>query len=277
MATNTFLKRITSLNKKYQKENDKKAPKEAGSILYSAASKLVNNRVLDLYLKALGITVLTPTTLVPLALVMGATTFKDTVEDILALEKRASGDKRKSKKSVKKPSGKDGMYIPIIDDAVFGTYTKYTGAAVQLSLSPFTLIPVGVAIAMYEFFGYLAYGDGENKDGVQVGGGSGWKASQMSGGPINSPNLWADYLSTRDGYFGPQMTPKDMEGITGYPFQQAPNTLLKIEAAPEPLDGLGAGVFGGKRKQKRRTSRRRSATKKRVKDMYRRSRSRRRR
>ena len=207
---NTFLERIKKLNKQYQKEavsTVKTVSKETSSTLYSVASKLVNNRVLDLYLKAMGIATLTPTTLVPLALVMGATTFSETVEDILAIEKGAgNGKKAKSKSKSKKDSGKDGMYIPIIDDAVFGTYTKYAGAAAQLALSPFTLIPVGVAIAVYEFYGYLMSGDNGDKK-TQVGGGSAWLASQMSGGPLNSANIWADRMSGDVGAFGPQMSP----------------------------------------------------------------------
>lgn len=156
MSTNSYLSRIKELNSDYQKKTEtkrKNAPKDTGSVLYKYASKLVNNRVLDLYLKALGITTLTPTTLVPVALVMGATTFSDTVSDILGLEKRATKSKSKRSRSQSR-SKKDEMHIPILDDSVFGTYTKYAGAAVQLALSPFTLIPLGLAVALYEIFTY---------------------------------------------------------------------------------------------------------------------------
>lgn len=103
MSASSIIDRIKSLNASYEKDNKSKtkgAPKDTGSILYKFASKVVNNRVLDLYLKTLGITVLTPTTLVPVALLMGATSFSDTVYDIVGLEKRAGGSKkaRKTKK-----------------------------------------------------------------------------------------------------------------------------------------------------------------------------------
>lgn len=245
---NPYLERIQKLNADYTKKSSTKKqhlPKNAGSILYSYTEKLVNHRVLDMYLKALGITTLTPLTLVPLALVMGSTTFSDTVSDILALEKRATG-KKPNKKKV--PS-KDDMYIPILDDSVFGTYAKYAGVGVQLALSPFTLVPLGLAMFLYEMFTM----DSKKE---QKGGGSSWVMSQNSGGPINSPNLWANYLSSKFSAFGREMTPIETQAITGYPFQQPPNTLLTIAPLSEPLGGLGTGPYaaaGGRRKRRRQS------------------------
>ena len=252
MSASSIIDRIKSLNASYEKDNKSKtkgAPKDTGSILYKFASKVVNNRVLDLYLKTLGITVLTPTTLVPVALLMGATSFSDTVYDIIGLEKRAGGSKKARKT---KKHQVDDMYIPIIDDAVFGTYTKYTGAAVQLALSPFTLIPIGLAMTVYEFYGYM------NSKPELKGSGSSWVSSQRSGGPINSANLWANYMSSRVSAFGREMTPAETQAITGYSFQQQPNTLLNIAPLADALDGLGAGenaMYGGKRKAKRKSKR----------------------
>lgn len=271
MSDTSLQDRVQRLNSEYEKSNKdklKNVPKKTGSILYSYASKLVNHRVLDLYLKALGITTLTPITLVPLSLVMGATTFSDTVEDILGLEKRANGSstKRRKTKKVKKDSA---MHIPILDDKIFGTYVKYTGAAVQLALSPLTLVPLGFAIAIYEWFQYMT----EPKE--QTGGGSSWIISQNSGGPINSANIWANWLSSKFSVFGREMTPIETQAITGYPFQQQPNTHLTIQAAPEPLHGLGTGTYsalGGSRRTSRRR-RSRSKSRSRVRRMYRRRRS----
>ena len=42
---------------------------------FDFTNKFVNNRVLDLYLKILGVTTLTPTTLVPIALIYGQKAF----------------------------------------------------------------------------------------------------------------------------------------------------------------------------------------------------------
>lgn len=269
MSATSIIDRIKSLNSSYEKDNKSKtkgAPKDTGSILYKFASKVVNNRVLDLYLKTLGITVLTPTTLVPVALLMGATSFSDTVYDIVGIEKRAGGSKKARKAKKHKV---DDMYIPIIDDTVFGTYTKYTGAAVQLALSPFTLIPIGLAMTVYEFYGYM------NSKPELKGSGSAWVTSQRSGGPINSANLWANYMSSRVSVFGREMTPAETQAITGYSFQQQPNTLLTIAPLADALDGLGAGnnaIYGGKRKpkrkSKRKSKRRSNKVSKKVKSAY---------
>lgn len=274
MSKNEFLDRVKKLNTEYQKKTSSKrkgAPKETGSVLYKYASDLVNNRVLDLYLKALGITTLTPTTLVPLALVMGATTFSDTVDDILALDKRTNASTKRRPKKTK--YSKDDMFIPILDDQIFGTYIKYAGAAVQLALSPFTLVPVGLAVVIYELF--------STKE-EQKGGGSAWVISQNSGGPINSPNIWANPLSSKFSAFGREMTPLETQAITGYPFQQPVNTLLTISPLPAPLDGLGSGPYassGGRRtrrsnKKRRSNTKRRSKSRPKIKSYHRRSRHR---
>ena len=202
MSDTSLQDRVKRLNSEYEKSNKdklKSVPKKSSSILYSYTSKLVNHRVLDLYLKALGITALTPITLVPLSLVMGATSFSETVEDIIGLEKRANGSKKRRK--AKKETNDSTTHIPILDDKIFGTYVKYTGAAVQLALSPLTLVPLGFAIAIYEWFQYMT----EPKE--QSGGGSSWIISQNSGGPINSANIWANWLSSKFSVFGREMTP----------------------------------------------------------------------
>ena len=97
---------------------------------YQFISKFINNRVLDLYLKYLGITMLTPTTLVPIALIYGQKTFMEAVNHM------------KSQEQV-------GGTIPVIDNALVGNYLKIAGLT-QLSLSLNTIVPLGLAMAIYQ-------------------------------------------------------------------------------------------------------------------------------
>ena len=98
---------------------------------------LVSNRVLDIYLKYIGITTLTTTTLVPLALVMGNTYFEDAVNYIKKSDQ--SGGKFLDNK------------IPVIDDELIGNYLKLSGLSV-LNVSPYTLIPLGILMTIYNMY-----------------------------------------------------------------------------------------------------------------------------
>ena len=98
---------------------------------------LVSNRVLDIYLKYIGITTLTTATLVPLALVMGNTYFEDAVNYIKKSDQ--SGGKFLDNK------------IPVIDDELIGNYLKLSGLSV-LNVSPYTLIPLGILMTIYNMY-----------------------------------------------------------------------------------------------------------------------------
>ena len=93
------------------------------------AKKFVNNRVLDVYLKILGITILTPATLVPIELIFGQHVFQKTVKYMRKIEQT-------------------GGNIPVFDHNLLGTYLKIAGLT-QLSLSLNTLVPLGLAMAIY--------------------------------------------------------------------------------------------------------------------------------
>jgi hypothetical protein len=93
------------------------------------ARKFVDNRVLDVYLKILGVATLTPTTLVPVALIFGQQVFKKVIKHMRKTEQR-------------------GGSIPVFDDKLIGTYLKVAGLT-QLSLSLNTLVPLGLAMAIY--------------------------------------------------------------------------------------------------------------------------------
>ena len=98
---------------------------------------LVSNRVLDLYLKYMGITTLTTATLVPLALIMGNTYFEDAVNYIRSSDQ--SGGVFLDNK------------IPVLDDELIGNYLKLSGLTL-LNLSPNTLIPLGILMIIYNMF-----------------------------------------------------------------------------------------------------------------------------
>jgi hypothetical protein len=101
--------------------------------------KAVDNRVLDVYLKYLGITLLTPATLVPLALIMGKNTFQKVVKDI----------KKNDDEIQKGGKGFLDIEVPILDDQIVGNGLKLAGIT-ALTVSPYTLIPLGLAMYIYE-------------------------------------------------------------------------------------------------------------------------------
>jgi len=103
--------------------------------------KVVDNRVLDLYLKYLGITLLTPATLVPIALIMGKNVFEQVVKDIKANDKEIQ----------KGGKGFLEVDIPILDDEVVGTGLKVAGIT-ALTVSPYTLVPLAVIMYIYNLF-----------------------------------------------------------------------------------------------------------------------------
>lgn len=120
--------------------------KQAERKLYNFAEELVGNRVLDLYLKYMGIKTLTSATLVPVALILG----KDAMEQFL------------NKEVVKQDGGSDMLEedIVIIDDPLIGNYLKLSGLSV-LNLTAGTLVPLGVLMFIYDLY---------NKEQVQKGG-----------------------------------------------------------------------------------------------------------
>jgi hypothetical protein len=104
--------------------------------------KVADNRVLDLYLKYLGLTLLTPATLVPIALIMGRQTFKQVVSDMKANDQMIqSGGK-----------GFLDIGIPIIDDNIVGNGLKLAGLTALAGISPYTLVPVAVLMLIYQQF-----------------------------------------------------------------------------------------------------------------------------
>lgn len=129
-----------SIQKKYNQKN--KIQKGGVKNLKQLVYKLFDNRLLDLYLKTLGITTLTTTTLVPIALIMGKDQFSKVVN--------------RFKQTTELPKGK----IPVLDHDLLGNYLKLGGLG-SIAISPSTLLPIGFVITL---MGFIA----NNKD--QTGG-----------------------------------------------------------------------------------------------------------
>ena len=105
---------------------------ESDNLANKFAKKFIDNKVLNIYLTFLGITTLTPTTLVPIALIFGQQVFKKTIKNMRKTEQK-------------------GGSIPVFDNNLIGTYLKIAGLT-QLSLSLNTLVPLGLAMAIYDTY-----------------------------------------------------------------------------------------------------------------------------
>jgi hypothetical protein len=112
--------------------------------------KTLNNRILDIYLKYLGITLLTPATLVPIALFMGQRTFNKVMTNI---KKNDSKIQKGGRGFLDKPHIPFIKEIPILDDEIMGKILKISGLFALGSISPYTLIPVGLLMVLYEKYG----------------------------------------------------------------------------------------------------------------------------
>lgn len=153
--------------------------------LWDFVRQFVDNRVFDIYLKYLGITTLTPGTLVPIALIFGQDQFK------------------KALKRMKKTEQKGGT-IPVLDHALVGNFLKLAGLS-QLNLSYGTLVPLGLAMALYQVF------KGQKKEA----------ASEQKGGElsrlVSGQHVPPGYLQLGVRYFHGETVPNNLgQPISGW-------------------------------------------------------------
>ena len=106
--------------------------------LWRFTAGLVDNRILDLYLKALGVTTLTTATVLPFALLLGRDAFRVVVENIQANRTMDSAQK-------------GGMKIPILDDPLVGNFLKLSGLS-AISFTPTTLVSLGVLMVIWHMW-----------------------------------------------------------------------------------------------------------------------------
>lgn len=117
----------------------KRGKKQRGGVkVNDFVSRLVDNRALDLYLKYMGIKTLTTATLVPFALIMGRDKFAGVIKSFVKGGQKGGAAVLQNK-------------IPFLDDPLLGAYLKIAGLS-TLTLSPATLVPIGILMAIYEMF-----------------------------------------------------------------------------------------------------------------------------
>lgn len=250
---------LANVNNMYN--SNKKGVKKNASIK-RFLNKVGNNRVLDLYLKYLGVTLLTTNTLIPLAFILGAKTFNNVVKDMMAKDQKGG-------------SFFDNK-LPILDDAAVGTYLKITGLT-AIPLSPYTLVPLGLLMVLYDKMNMkggscsnvsnnsIFYNTKNKKlefNKQSLSGGSGWKASQYSMGPYNTnlttPEIYGQFNKTL-----PYTSNYDFK-LAGY-YDNVPNTLTHnpIDTTNSPFP-LAADMYGGKKKRRsRRTKKKLTKSKRR--------------
>ena len=99
---------------------------------------LVDNRVLDVYLKYMGIKLLSTASMVPFALILGSSMFENSVKEIISNDQKGGGNLIPKN-------------IPVLDDKLLGNYLKLMGVT-TLSILPQTLLPLGVLMIVYSMF-----------------------------------------------------------------------------------------------------------------------------
>ena len=250
---------IENINNLYN-QNKKGGQKNNKSIIKFVKS-VGNNRVLDLYLKILGISILNTNTLIPLAFILGAQTFNKVVNNISKNEKSGGGLKYFNNK------------LPILDDAAVGTYLKITGLT-MVPLSPYTLVPLGVLMYLYDKMNMKGGNISKSKlnninynintKSLEFGqsGGSDFKMVNYSRGPVNT-NLVTPEIHSKFNQTAPFISNNDLQ-VGAYYDGHVPKTLTNdsvytnpTTSNPLPLspDGFGKGMYGGK---KRRTMKKKS-------------------
>lgn len=95
--------------------------------------KIVGNRLFDLYLKYLGIKIMTTATLVPISLILS----KDLFQSYIKKRGQTGGLHKKN--------------LIILDDPLVGNYLKLAGLSV-LDLSASTLLPLGTLMIIYDLY-----------------------------------------------------------------------------------------------------------------------------
>tara|TARA_B100001093_G_scaffold340017_1_gene324795 strand:+ start:1176 stop:1838 length:663 start_codon:yes stop_codon:yes gene_type:complete len=109
-----------------------KKESQTGGNMTSYVKRVYGNRVVDLFLKYKGIKMLTSSTLVPIALILG----KNMLEKVL---------------SGKQVGGAIPDDLPFLDDPLLGNYLKVTGLSV-LSLTMDTMVPLSILAVLYNIY-----------------------------------------------------------------------------------------------------------------------------
>jgi hypothetical protein len=112
---------------------------QGGASLNEFVRRITSNRVLELYLKYLGLTTLNSVTLVPFALLLG----RDYFQQYLMKKSQRGGGELIPRK------------IPFVDNAAIGTFLVLAGIPL-VGLNANTLVPLGVLMIVYEMANKLS-------------------------------------------------------------------------------------------------------------------------
>lgn len=136
MKQNKLRETIKFINQKYGSIYDNKGKGKnqyGGQSVKGFVSKIIDNRILDLYLKYSGLKILNTATAVPIALLLGNDYFSKFIKV------QNGGGKLIPKK------------IPIFDNPIVGSYLKLLGIS-TITLKPDTLLPLGLIMIIYELY-----------------------------------------------------------------------------------------------------------------------------
>jgi len=128
--------------KAQQKYRDLSEKQQGGANLNNFVRRVTSNRVLDLYLKYLGLTTLNSATLVPFALLLG----RDYFQKYLMKRVQRGGASGESELIPRR--------IPLLDHPAIGTFLKVVGIPL-VGITTDTLVPLGVLMIVYEMVNQL--------------------------------------------------------------------------------------------------------------------------
>ena len=171
---------LTRLRNLYNQDGSGKT-QYGGADINDLVSKIVSNRVLDVYLKYLGLTMLNSATLVPFALIMGKEYFEKYLGPRLEKEER-------SQKGGQFGGGEPlPRVVPLFDHPYIGTFLKLAGIPL-VGLTTNTLVPLGILMIVYEMINQLSSGEkrASSKKGGRRSQQRGGYGSQYAAGPLYS-------------------------------------------------------------------------------------------
>jgi hypothetical protein len=128
--------------KAQQKYRDLSEKQQGGAGLNNFVRRVTSSRVLDLYLKYLGLTTLNSATLVPFALLLG----RDYFQKYLMKRVQRGGASSESELIPRR--------IPFLDNPAIGTFLKVVGIPL-VGITTDTLVPLGVLMIVYEMVNQL--------------------------------------------------------------------------------------------------------------------------
>jgi hypothetical protein len=146
-SSNQIVNQAVRRLQQFYSQNGSSKVQVGGMDINDMVSKIISNRVLDLYLKYLGLTMLNSATLVPFALILGKDYFEKYLMSRMSKEQSGGGEPLP-------------RVVPLIDHPYVGTFLKIAGIPV-IGLTTNTLVPLGILMIVYEMIKKLSNGDNQ--------------------------------------------------------------------------------------------------------------------